>query len=259
MWRRSAAPTSAGTGTNGTPAIRQPVTASTVAAVGVASTATRCAPPTRSATDVAAPTRSLRLSTAPSMRTASPMSAPSATADGFSEASSTTARLPASARHTWRVDEIQRIATREVYRERLDDGARGRRSAVPTAPTASTASIDKPTYALVIACDGDRFRLVEQFRYPLGLRRWEFPQGTAPGPGPTSSRPSWPHRELREETGLRAESMVAARAARRRGGDEQPARQGVPRHRHHRGRARTRARGTGHAQRVVQPRRRSSG
>ena len=41
--------------------------------------------------------------------------------------------------------------------------------------------IDKPTYALVIARDGDRFRLVEQFRYPLGLRRWEFPQGTAPG------------------------------------------------------------------------------
>ena len=35
MWRRSAAPTSAGTGTTGTPAIRQPVTASTVVAVGV--------------------------------------------------------------------------------------------------------------------------------------------------------------------------------------------------------------------------------
>ncbi len=76
MCRRSAAPTSAGTGTTGTPAIRQPVMASTVVAVGLASTATRCAPPTRSATDVAAPTRSLRLSTAPSMRTASPMSAP---------------------------------------------------------------------------------------------------------------------------------------------------------------------------------------
>ena len=41
MWFRSAAPTSAGTGTKGTPAIRQPVTANTVAAVGVASTATR--------------------------------------------------------------------------------------------------------------------------------------------------------------------------------------------------------------------------
>ena len=42
--------------------------------------------------------------------------------------------------------------------------------------------VDKPAYALVVAQDGDRFHLVEQFRYPLGERRWEFPQGTAPGP-----------------------------------------------------------------------------
>ena len=89
MWRRSAAPTSAGTGTTGTPAMRQPVIASTVAAVGVASTATLPAPAMRSATEVAAPTRSLRLSVAPSMRTASATSCPPATMDGFREASST--------------------------------------------------------------------------------------------------------------------------------------------------------------------------
>lgn len=97
--------------------------------------------------------------------------------------------------------------------------------------------IDKPTYALVIARDtadarsdqtdagarsdqtdadamsdqtNDRYRLVEQFRYPIGLRRWEFPQGTAPGtlegeqPPPAELAAD----ELREETGLRAESMV---------------------------------------------------
>jgi 8-oxo-dGTP pyrophosphatase MutT (NUDIX family) len=70
--------------------------------------------------------------------------------------------------------------------------------------------IDKPTYALVIAQDGERFRLVEQFRYPLGLRRWEFPQGTAPGrPDQDEPEPSeLAARELREETGLRAASMV---------------------------------------------------
>jgi len=70
--------------------------------------------------------------------------------------------------------------------------------------------IDKPAYALVIAQDGDRFRLVEQFRYPLGLRRWEFPQGTAPGqPDQDEPEPSeLAARELREETGLRAVSMV---------------------------------------------------
>jgi 8-oxo-dGTP pyrophosphatase MutT (NUDIX family) len=66
--------------------------------------------------------------------------------------------------------------------------------------------IDKPTYALIVAQDGDRFRLVEQFRYPIGLRRWEFPQGTAPdGDEPPPAQLA--ARELREETGLRAESM----------------------------------------------------
>ena len=67
--------------------------------------------------------------------------------------------------------------------------------------------VDKPTYALIIAVDGDRFRMVEQFRYPLGLRRWEFPQGTAPGRADLDAG-ELAHRELREETGLRAESMI---------------------------------------------------
>jgi 8-oxo-dGTP pyrophosphatase MutT (NUDIX family) len=63
--------------------------------------------------------------------------------------------------------------------------------------------IDKPDYALVIPLRDGRLHLVEQFRYPLGLRRWEFPQGTAPeradsDPGVLAAR------ELREETGLRA-------------------------------------------------------
>src|SRR4051794_37811663 len=43
--------------------------------------------------------------------------------------------------------------------------------------------VDKPDYALVIARDGDRLHLVEHYRYPLRLRRWEFPQGTAPDRG----------------------------------------------------------------------------
>src|ERR1700694_1127035 len=212
MCRRSAVPTSAGTGTTGTPAIRQPVMASTVAAVGVASTATRCAPPSRSATDVAAPTRSLRLSAAPSMRTASPMSSPAAVprlAAGFSEASSTPARLPAGLGDTGWVEPIACVASREVYRNnwmivREDEIRR------PDGTGGVYGVIDKPTYALVIAQDGERFRLVEHFRYPLGLRRWEFPQGTAPGhPDQDEPDPSeLAARELREETGLRAASMV---------------------------------------------------
>lgn len=74
---------------------------------------------------------------------------------------------------------IRQLQSREVYRNnwltlREDDIRR------PDGTEGVYAVIDKPTYALVIARDGDRFHLVEQFRYPLGLRRWEFPQGTAP-------------------------------------------------------------------------------
>lgn len=70
--------------------------------------------------------------------------------------------------------------------------------------------VDKPAYALIVARDGDRYQLVEQFRYPIGLRRWEFPQGTAPGSlgGDEPAADELAARELREETGLRAESMV---------------------------------------------------
>ena len=69
------------------------------------------------------------------------------------------------------------------------------------------AVVDKPTYALVIPRDGDRFQLVEQFRYPLGLRRWEFPQGTAPEQA-AMEPVELAARELREETGLRAATMT---------------------------------------------------
>ena len=104
-----------------------------------------------------------------------------------------------------RVNQIHRVASREVYRNNWltlrEDDIRH-----PDGSPGIYSVIDKPTYALVIPRDGDRFHLVEQFRYPLGMRRWEFPQGTAPGQEdlePTELA----NRELREETGLRATSM----------------------------------------------------
>jgi len=105
------------------------------------------------------------------------------------------------------VKPIETVATREVYRNnwltvREDDIRR------PDGSTGIYAVIDKPTYALVIAQDGDRFRLVEQFRYPLGGRRWEFPQGTAPDQMHLEPR-ELAARELREETGLRAADLTA--------------------------------------------------
>lgn len=66
--------------------------------------------------------------------------------------------------------------------------------------------VDKPDYALVLALDDSpeqRLAMVEQYRYPLGLRRWEFPQGTAPDRAEMPAQ-ELAARELREETGLTA-------------------------------------------------------
>jgi 8-oxo-dGTP pyrophosphatase MutT (NUDIX family) len=100
---------------------------------------------------------------------------------------------------------IERLASREIYRNpwlifREDDIRR------PDGSPGVYAVVDKPTYALVMPYDGARFRLVEQFRYPLGARRWEFPQGTAPDLA-DAEPPELAARELREETGLSATSF----------------------------------------------------
>jgi ADP-ribose pyrophosphatase len=102
---------------------------------------------------------------------------------------------------------IEPIASRQVYRNpwmvlREDDIRR------PDGSAGIYAVVDKPTYALVMPYDGQRFRLVEQYRYPVGARRWEFPQGTAPDLADLEPV-ALAERELREETGLRAGSFEA--------------------------------------------------
>lgn len=77
----------------------------------------------------------------------------------------------------------------------------------PDGSTGIYGVVDKPMYALVIPLDGERLHLVEQFRYPLGERRWEFPQGTAPDRAEVDAA-ELAARELREETGLHAGELV---------------------------------------------------
>jgi 8-oxo-dGTP pyrophosphatase MutT (NUDIX family) len=101
---------------------------------------------------------------------------------------------------------MERLDSREVYtnnwmtvREdkiRRTDGSHG-----------VYGVVDKPDYALVIPLSGNSVQLVEQFRYPLGIRRWEFPQGTAPERAELPPR-ELAARELREETGLSAGKLV---------------------------------------------------
>ena len=66
--------------------------------------------------------------------------------------------------------------------------------------------VEKPHFGLVIPAERDGFWLVEQFRYPLGRRAWEFPQGTWTA-GSDGSAEELARAELAEETGLRAGSL----------------------------------------------------
>jgi 8-oxo-dGTP pyrophosphatase MutT (NUDIX family) len=66
--------------------------------------------------------------------------------------------------------------------------------------------VDKPTAALIIPMEDDGFHLIEQFRYPLGRRSWEFPQGTWPDDRKTAAE-DLARAELAEETGLRAGTL----------------------------------------------------
>lgn len=63
--------------------------------------------------------------------------------------------------------------------------------------------VDKPDFAVVIAEQDGCFHLVEQFRYPIGRRSWEFPMGSWPQ-GHSGTALDLARAELAEETGATA-------------------------------------------------------
>lgn len=73
--------------------------------------------------------------------------------------------------------------------------------------TGRHAVVDGPDLALVVPTDADRLHLVEQYRHALTGRRWEFPAGNAE-PGVDADETAAAARELREETGLCAETLT---------------------------------------------------
>jgi 8-oxo-dGTP pyrophosphatase MutT (NUDIX family) len=69
--------------------------------------------------------------------------------------------------------------------------------------------VEKPDFVTIAALEQGILHLVEQYRYPIGARFWELPQGsweTNPAVDPRELA----QRELREETGLEASAMTYA-------------------------------------------------
>jgi hypothetical protein len=78
---------------------------------------------------------------------------------------------------------VSQLSSREVYRNpwlslREDEIRR------PDGSGGIYSVIDKPDFALVIPAEPDGFHLVEQYRYPVRGRYWEFPQGTGAATDP---------------------------------------------------------------------------
>ncbi|MGS4887929.1 NUDIX domain-containing protein [Roseibium sp. MB-4] len=68
--------------------------------------------------------------------------------------------------------------------------------------------VDKPDFALIIPRHDDgRFQLVEQYRYPVGGRYWEFPQGSWESVQ-SADLEQVALGELEEETGFKATSLT---------------------------------------------------
>src|SRR4051812_37287943 len=73
----------------------------------------------------------------------------------------------------------------------------------PDGPPGLYGGVENPPAAIIVALERDAVWLVQQFRYPVGERFWEFPQGAweqAPG----ADAEELARGELAEETGLRA-------------------------------------------------------
>ena len=104
--------------------------------------------------------------------------------------------------------DLKRVSTRVVYENRwmqvredatrLRDGSAG-----------IYGYVEKPDFVIVAPIDAGLVHLVQQYRYPIGSRQWEFPQGSWEGQ-PMADPMTVAAGELEEETGLRAGRLVEA-------------------------------------------------
>ncbi len=66
--------------------------------------------------------------------------------------------------------------------------------------------VDKPDFAIIAPICSGRVHLVQQFRYPIKARHWEFPQGSFEARSPEQGC-QVAAEELEQETGLKAKNI----------------------------------------------------
>ncbi|GAA5174660.1 NUDIX hydrolase [Niveibacterium umoris] len=98
------------------------------------------------------------------------------------------------------VPDIECLASEVIYQNRWlkvrEDRIRRRSGA-----TGIYGVVEKPDFVVIVPLQDDALYLVQQFRYPVGARFWELPQGAWEGQ-PDATPESVAVGELREETGL---------------------------------------------------------
>jgi ADP-ribose pyrophosphatase len=108
-------------------------------------------------------------------------------------------------------DEIRATASEVVYRNRwmtVREDAIVRADGSP----GIYGVVQKPDFVVVAAVEDGEVWLVEQYRYPVGGRYWELPQGSHESSPPAceAERLALARDELREETGIVASEMLLA-------------------------------------------------
>ncbi len=102
--------------------------------------------------------------------------------------------------------EIETVESRVVYRNRWmqlrEDKIRRQSGA-----EGIYGVVEKPDFVVIIPIQGEHIHLVQQYRYPVGSRQWELPQGAWEGK-PDADPLLLARGELEEETGLQAGAMV---------------------------------------------------
>ena len=98
------------------------------------------------------------------------------------------------------------VASREVYANQYLRLREDRIEFADGTPGVYTI-VEKGDFTVVLPYADGGFWLVEQYRYPLGRREWEFPQGGWPPGHGGGTAEELAVAELVEETGLRADRL----------------------------------------------------